>query len=696
MTLLNGFPALTTQEGNPVMTDIRVGIGHPGNKSNWQNIWADGEWTQNGDGEQGNVCCGNARIEYRREGEGMALKTFYTHAGENLPAVGKLIGLSGLWRCEFDRCLHNGFTSANGTLVNEMCSPVHTTRFLDSQTVSGAENMALIDREGSHIIAGYISFEKMFPGMDAGSEGKLVFWQQMEGHALDQGECVEGDWLYVGLCDDVRWGLIDYAKLAGRYMNARTGLFDTPYGYCTWYYYGNGLRPETVYENLKTLGENRDRIRTKYFNLDNGWLKEWGDWTENEKFSCGMKKIADDIYAEGYLPGIWLAPFGGEIGTKLHREHPDWFVRRRDGSGLIEKPYGPTRTLLSMDMSHPEVKEFIRETFHRLTHEWGYRHVKIDIITNTIAPGLHYDPSYTSLMNYREGLRLMREAMTEDSILLACTAPMGASIGYADGMRTSGDIFHDWDCLKLLFNQNLKRYYYNHTWFFTDPDCLLVRNAENEDEECIRPCIRTDAENQTFMTVLMATGGAMILSDKMPLLKEYQLKLLSYMYPINTQAAIPLDLMDSQVPRILDLGRRGRTRIFALVNWTDNHRTMKVDVGAGYMFEFWCQNYLGKGTGVTQFDIEPHGARIVLVTDDAPAAAIGVDDCLCPEMEQRYANGELTGRFIKENETIFVVSSLPVQGADGCEVSLLSEEQGLYSLKQTGPALEYRIRLRQE
>ena len=525
--------------------------------------------------------------------------------------------------------------------------------------------------------------------MDAGSEGRLVFWQQTENHPLSSGETLEGDWVYIDLCDDIRYGLIEYAKLAGRYMRSRAGFFDTPYGYCTWYYYGAGLRPETVYENLAVFRENRDRIGVKYFNLDNGWFKEWGNWTENEKFACGMKKIADDIKAEGYLPGIWLAPLGAFTGSKIHREHPDWFVRRWDSDAPITNP--DSHSMMSMDMSHPEVKEFIRETFRRLTYDWGYRHVKIDIITDTLMPGRYYDPKFNSLKNYREGLRLMREAMTEDSVLLACTAPMGPSIGYADGMRTSGDIFHDWRCLKGLFNQNLKRYYMNKTWFCTDPDCLIVRNSENEDEECIRPCIRTDSENRTFATIVMATGGAMIMSDKMPLLKEYQLDLLSWMYPINTQAAIPLDLAESENVGILDLGKREKTHIWALVNWTDVTKNMEIDIGAGPAFEFWSQEYLGFKEGLTEFAVEPHGAKIILVSDEAPIVAVGVNDCLCPTIEQEYADGALCGKFLKKDETIYLVSRRPLQVDFGCEVKEICAASGLYAVKQSGADLAFRV-----
>ncbi|MBQ1954735.1 MAG: alpha-galactosidase [Clostridia bacterium] len=685
--LINGRPALTDIAGKPMFTEIAVGIGDPGKKSNYHVIWAEGEWKHSGSEEQGEFYCANAKIIYRREGEGIALKSTYTNLGADLSRTEKFVGLSGIWSCGFERCVYNKFESACGTLVNEMRSIIHTRPFTDGFTAEGPENMALIDVEGNHIVAGYVSFKEMFPCMDAGSEGRLVFWQQTENHPLAGGETVEGDWVYIGLCDDIRYGQIDYAKLAGRYMDSRAGIFDTPYGYCTWYYYGSGLRPETVYENLEVFEKNKDRLDVKYFNLDNGWFKEWGDWTENEKFACGMKKIADDILAKGYLPGIWLAPYGAFKGSKIHKEHPDWFVRRWDSDAPITNP--ESSSMMSMDMSHPEVKAFITETFRRLTHDWGYRHVKIDIITDTLMPGRYYDPGFNSLKNYREGLRLMREAMTEDSVLLACTAPMGPSIGYADGMRTSGDIFHDWRCLKGLFNQNLKRYYMNKTWFCTDPDCLIVRNSENEDEECIRPCIRTDAENRTFATIVMATGGAMIMSDKMPLLKEYQLELLGKMFPINTQAAIPLDLAQSENVGILDLGRREKTHIWALVNWTDVCKTFEIDVGAGHTFEFWSQEYLGLKEGVAKFEVEPHGAKIVLVSDSAPITAVGVDDCLCPTILQEYKDGSLSGSFLKKGETQYIVSKSPLKADFGCAAELLCAECGLYAVKQRGEALEF-------
>lgn len=690
MSLLNGRPALLDGAGHPMLTDIQAGVEYTGNTWNRLSCWDEGEWALEGSEAQGIVRCANVSIEYHREDTGMALRVRYTHMRDSLKSTDRFYSLHALWRCGFSRCLYNAPTEANGVQVNEMQSLVHTVRLTDGQRLSGTENMALIDSEGNHILAGYISFERYFPCLEIGSEGRFNAFGQLEKRPLQKGETIWSDWLYIGLTDDARWGLIDYARIAARQMNSRAGKAETPYGFCTWYYYGGGLKPKNVYENLEILSKNRNRLDVKYFNLDDGWYKAWGDWSENEKFSCGMKKIADAIRAEGYLPGIWLAPLGGKKPSRLYDAHPDWFVRQWDSDEAVtnQNEWG---CYLALDMSHPEVKTYIHDLYHRISHEWGYRHIKIDIISPSLMPGRYYDPSYTVLMNYREGLRLIREAITEDTVLLTCTAPMGGSIGYADGMRTSGDIFEDWSCLLSVFNQNLKRYYYNKVWFNNDPDCLLVRSAENEDEECIRQCVRTEAEIRTFATALMATGGAVILSDKLPLLKESQLDLLGKMFPINTQAAIPLDLMESEVPGILDLGRREKTRIFALINWTDVKKSVSLNIGDGHVFEFWSQDYLGRMQGERRFLLEPHGAKILFVTDPAPLSAIGVNDCLCPTIRQEYTDGRLTGAFIKKDEKLFVVSEKAIRSVSGCAAETVCAERGLYLIRQTGDTLSFCI-----
>ncbi len=683
--ILNQKPALIDEMGRVLIDNITVGIGYMG--TTWNKLFdcADGAWTMEGDCTKGILSCNNASIEYIREGEGIKLRTTYTHVNEQRKKPEKFFTLCGMWRCGFESCLYNEYAPGGLSLnMNDMQSVIRTVRFTDGQRIQGSDNVAIIDAEGNNALIGYASFRNYFTNFDIGSEGRVQTWSELEGHTVNTGDVLQSDWLYIGLCDDVRYGLIDYAKIVAKEMNSRGGIAETPYGYCTWYYYGGGLNQKTVYENLEALNANKDRLDVKYFNLDDGWLKEWGDWTENDKFAdCGMKKIADDIRAEGYLPGIWLAPLGVKTPSEISEAHPDWFVKDldKDENVVMWSLYN------LLDMSHPEVKAYIKDVFHRVSYEWGYRHIKIDILSPCLVPGRYYDPSFNALKNYREGLRLIRESITEDTVLLTCTAPMGSSVGYADSMRTSRDIFEDWNCLLTIFNENLKRYYYNKIWFNNDPDCILVRNARNEDEECIRQCTRTDMENRTFAAALMATGGAVIMSDKMPLLEEYQLELLKKMFPINTQAAIPLDLMTSEYPGILDLGKREKTHIFVLINWTDAEKRMSLNIGNGNVFEFWGQNYLGKPQGECVYMLEPHESKILFVTEQSPISVLGVDDCLCPTMKQSYADGKLSAVFIKKGEVATVYSEKPIKAVIGCEIEAISNN--LYHVKQIGESLDF-------
>ena len=92
------------------------------------------------------------------------------------------------------------------------------------------------------------------------------------------------------------------------------------------------------------------------------------------------------------------------------------------------------------------------------------------------------------------------------------------------------------------------------------------------------------------------------------------------------------------------------------------------------------------------FTIEPHGSRIVFITDPAPISAIGVNDCLCPELEQVYENGVLNGTFVKPGETICLFSETPVEAICGGTISRIEKSPGLYAFTQEGESLRYQAK----
>ena len=85
-----------------------------------------------------------------------------------------------------------------------------------------------------------------------------------------------------------------------------------------------------------------------------------------------MKRLADDIRALGFRPGLWTAPFGTG-STNFYLAHKEWFLHGSDG-----KPLSTWNGKFTIDPSHPEVINHLREIHRIASREWGYEYFKID------------------------------------------------------------------------------------------------------------------------------------------------------------------------------------------------------------------------------------------------------------------------------------------------------------------------------
>ncbi len=91
------------------------------------------------------------------------------------------------------------------------------------------------------------------------------------------------------------------------------------------------------------------------------------DGVDRMKFPRGMKAVADDIRARGVRPAIWI---GGKIlnQSSLIADHPEWFI---DYSYRL-----PDSRVL--DVSQPEVREYMLRALRWFTQECGYEAIKHD------------------------------------------------------------------------------------------------------------------------------------------------------------------------------------------------------------------------------------------------------------------------------------------------------------------------------
>lgn len=680
LTLRNGLQ-IQGNLGRVLAEHLTVELVYHGGFYNFLSIFPQGEWREEkaADGFFSVSCC-NFSIDWQPAEKGVLLRTrFRNTSGAVIEKAAKLKVMGGFWQSGVDRCMYNGAENdipcqTAARMISTMSAPAETVQLMPGQQITGSDVIAAVDREGRSFLLGYASYKRYFSELTMDADGQMEAFMLLEDRQIQPGEEIVSDWLYLGGCENIPSGLLDFGKLIGKMMDVGT-LPDIPTGWCTWYYYLSYMNADDVLENMTALKKREKDLPVRYIQIDDGWFGDWGDWEENDSFGLPMKQLADRIKEEGYLPGIWLCPFMAGKSSRLAKEHPDWMVQDGKGNPAGDRFY-------TIDATHPEAYRHLVKLFSRLSRDWGYRYIKLDFVVGALIPGVRHDTKASSLMALREGYRAFREGVTEDTFILGCTSPMLPAAGLVDGMRISIDIFENWTAVKNVFRRVLKRYYYHKNAFINDADCLIVRKRENEDDRCWRRCTRSDEEIRTFVTAMAASGGIFMLSDKMPLLHDEQIRLLSKLFPINGEAAVPLDLMDSDCPGILDFGIRGNARVLALINWTDLDKEFCLPVAeeekGGHLFEFWSQQYLGQCDGEVCATVPAHGCKVFYLTGDALAVVVGWDGGICPAFRQQYERETLTVAPEKEDCRFRVVSSSACTGTEDCSVRLLAAENGSY------------------
>ena len=589
----------------------------------------------------------NCKITLKNEENGVKFQVEFENDVEDFLSVSHFCCFKGLYHQNINKCLINHFVYANGNMVNEMQSTLEVFTLLSGKQVMSADNVSFIDENGKNGIFGLITYKEYFNQIYCSHDGTLKCYHLLENHSVLKKEVVKSDWLYLGFFDDIAYkGLPNFAKIIAKNMNVSLKNTTPPVGYCTWYYYLFDINENKFYENLNYIHQ-QTNYPIRYIQLDDGWQICWGNWYQNQKFS-NLKQLATDVKKLGYKPGLWFAPFGVANESEVYQKHRDWFVKNWDNDEIYGIP--------SLDFSHPEVKKFIYDLFYDYSHNYGFEYFKLDIISSRLAPGRHYDPHFNTIKNLREGFRIIKEAIGEKGEILACTCPLAPVAGLCDFMRISGDVFGSWESLVYIFNSTLKRYYLNQNLYINDADCVIIRKPENEDEECRHHCYRNDDEITTYLSLIAASGGAIMLSDKLKNLNENQLQFIDKLFPNVSFSAIPMDLMDSHLISKLDFYNIKDIHVYILVNWEEKEKTFEIPVKHHHVYSFWDNRYEGIFDENYHCTIKPHCCKVLQISPVKSISVIGTNATIRPIINQMIHSKGLKAEFIKNNEQQYIYS----------------------------------------
>jgi alpha-galactosidase len=388
-------------------------------------------------------------------------------------------------------------------------------------------------------------------------------------------------------------------------------------GWCSWYYYFHAVSEAEVIANLDEIAARRRELPFAYVQIDDGYQAEIGDWlTPNEKFPHGMGWAAELIHDRGLKAGLWLAPFLIGENSQLWKDHPDWAVQYKPGTPMVAMLNWQQRCY-ALDLTLPDVLDWLRHVFRTIFDEWGYDYVKIDFIYAGAVDGIRHGPDLTRAQAYRRGIDTIREA-AGDRFILGCGQPIGPSIGVVNGARIGPDVAPFWhpmvrsgerDDMSSVSTLNalrnvLSRWWMHGSLWLNDPDCLMVRGDETA---------LTLDEVRTLATVIGLSGGMVLDSDNLARLTDERREIISMLLPVYGRSAVPLDLFTAEgMPTLFEL-ECGTHRMLGVFNWGEEAADVVVPLPAEdtHVFEVWESSYKGILTGETTVPLPAHGCALL-------------------------------------------------------------------------------------
>lgn len=229
------------------------------------------------------------------------------------------------------------------------------------------------------------------------------------------------------------------SQLAARY-GRRGG--DAIRVWCSWY----SFYEEVTEAAVEVVLDGLDGLPFDIVQVDDGWERAVGDWTPNAGFPGGMSSVAGKIRSRGFTAGLWLAPLIAQSTSDLAAERPELLLRDDQGAPVVAGIYWGS-PYFALDPTAAATQEFLADLMSTV-RGWGYDYLKLDFLYGGAFPGVHANPMPRELA-YRRACEVMREAAGDDCYLLACGAPVLASLGIFDGIRIGPDVDEVWEVPEL-------------------------------------------------------------------------------------------------------------------------------------------------------------------------------------------------------------------------------------------------------
>ncbi|MBQ7737967.1 MAG: alpha-galactosidase [Oscillospiraceae bacterium] len=341
-------------------------------------------------------------------------------------------------------------------------------------------------------------------------------------------------------------------------MGVRPRTLEPIAGYSSWYNRYENINEECILSDLK--GCEKHLRPGDLFQIDDGWEPGVGDWLEPDpvKFPNGMKPSVEAIHGAGFKAGLWLAPFVARKKSIVFEEHPDWLLRVDGKPWYCGVNWGG---FYSLDIDHPEVREYLAKVFRRVFDEWGFDLVKLDFLYGAAPVGTAEESRAGRMIRAMDFLR----ELCGDKLILGCGVPMMPAFGRVEYCRIGCDVGLDWDGSWLMqqthrervstrqsIGNTVFRRQLNRRAFLNDPDVFFLRTENLK---------LTEKQKKALSVINTLLGDVMLTSDDMNKYTPDQAKRYAALRRLKNAEDIRLDFSDGvAVSYTLD-GKRSTLQI---------------------------------------------------------------------------------------------------------------------------------------
>jgi hypothetical protein len=406
-----------------------------------------------------------------------------------------------------------------------------------------------------------------------------------------------------------------------------------PAGWNSWDYYFSSVALDDLIENMDairadaTLGE-----RMRYIVLDMGWEHVWGDWQPNHRFPGGLERVAHEVSARGFVPGIWTAPVCVQSLSYTALRRPEVLVKNAHGD---PQPSVEANHFI-VDPTHPAGEAFLRELYTRL-HRIGFRLFKVDFVNDYTRSLRFHDESAGPYDAMRRLFQIIRECVGDDSHIIGCSLPPETGAGVADSGRIGIDIHNQWSHVEWVCDYLQMTWWLHRRVWINDPDFLVVRGRDTSREaetNVMNPNahhpnpprwrsgpVFTLDEARTWASIVMLAGGSVFLSDRIAMLNDAGRALMDKALAPLDVAAVPMDLCADKRASLWLQRLPQQTRL-TVINWRNEAVTRAIDLTQcveatpAQVSELWSEAMLPVVNGCVEVRLPAHGCAVLLWGDD--------------------------------------------------------------------------------